>query len=241
MTSRSIDSATGLLYTERQSASGIDLLTAVEDRALTPVGSRWLRPDYGSRYQDWGLEPDERVDSLRRALAGDARVLGIDARRAGDALDVEVRGRGFAVSLPAAGVPLIPVTPITPAVPLVPITPAMPPEGTLLAYWGISALADDLSGIDLTTTTGVVSRSDATGDWTIAGIPDDGQLYRPYVLAPHDAPGIIISQPPFAVREAYTVHAYAQGDDHYVLYRYTAEARVSAAYNGAVLHIAPTG
>lgn len=235
---RSIDSVTGLLYTVEQSASGIDLMTAAEDRSYTPLGSRWLRPDYGTVPASQAIDPDELVDSIRAAMGDDPRLLDVTGGRAGDALEILIRGLPF--EFPAAAesdlAPLSPVTPVTPAVPEIPLTPATPVGPGLSSYWGISPAADDLTSIDLTATAGVVVRDSPTGSWIIAGIPASG-LWRPYVLTPAHAAAITIGQPPFGLREAYTVHAYEVGDRHYLLYRYTAEARVTAEYNGVALEI----
>ncbi len=89
----SISADTGLLYSDREARRGYDLLQSVEDRILTPLGSRPLRPNYGSLATDFSRSPAEIADSIVEALAAEPRIDDVDVTIAPGVIIVDIDGR----------------------------------------------------------------------------------------------------------------------------------------------------
>ncbi len=89
-----IDGLTGRLFTAEQVEAGWDLAQSVEDRILTPLGSRRFRPNYGSLALAGGFGEDRVRPSIERALSGDPRITDVRFRSSGSGTDLEVLVNG---------------------------------------------------------------------------------------------------------------------------------------------------
>ena len=83
---------TGRRFTEAQVDAGESLRQSVEDRVLTPLGSRPLRPAYGSLATVENPQLDPVVPSIFDALDGDPRVTDVEVLHQGRVLHIFVTG-----------------------------------------------------------------------------------------------------------------------------------------------------